>query len=124
MSPPSDMPTTSARLGRERADRDLERDRVLGGPVRVVVAVRRVPVAGQVERDERPVERERDGVPGVRVLRAAVDQHQLGFTVAPDERADLLAAAHVDRDPSRPCGSPRHGMSNSAAFSRNRPNSS
>ena len=56
-------------------------------------------MAREVQRDERPAEGQRDRVPGVRVLRAAVNQHELGFTVAPDERADLLAASHVDSDP-------------------------
>ena len=37
------------RVGRERAHRLLDRDRVVGRPVHVVVAVRRVPVAGEVD---------------------------------------------------------------------------
>jgi hypothetical protein len=54
-------------------------------------AAAEVAVAGQVERDQRAAERERDGVPGVRVLAAAVQQHELGLGPSPDDRADFLA---------------------------------
>ena len=90
----------------------------------MIVAVRRVPVAGKVDRDERTVERERDGVPGVRVLRAAVQQHELGRRRAPTQRADLVAAADVDRDPLDRRRRRASAMPNSSAFSWNRPNSS
>src|SRR5262249_14917265 len=49
------------------------------------------------DRDQRAIERQRDGVPGVRVLCAAVDQHELGVAGAPHERAHPTARA-VDDD--------------------------
>ena len=53
-------------------------------------------VAGQVDREERPPESERDRVEGVRVLGAAVDEHQVGLVLAPAKAAQLAKA--VDRD--------------------------
>src|SRR3954454_65358 len=53
-------------------------------------------VTRQVERDQRLIERECDGVPRMRVLRPAVEQHDLGRSGSPHERADLLVVS--DRD--------------------------
>jgi len=72
-----------ARVGRELAYRLLEGGRVLGGPVRVVVAVRGIPVAREVDGDQREVVSEGNGVPGVGVLRAAGYEHELGAGPAP-----------------------------------------
>src|SRR5262249_14917302 len=79
------------------AYRTLERDRVLGGPVRMVFTMRRMAVTGQIERDKGTAERQCDRVPRVRVLRTAVDEHRFGIAVAPDQRADLLPVPHLDR---------------------------
>ena len=98
-------PDDGARVGRELAHRLLERGRVLRGPVRVVVAVRGMPVAGKVDGDERTVEREGNGVPGVGVLRAAVYEHQLGAAPAPRERTDRSAGGlHLDAPHGRRSG--------------------
>jgi len=53
-------------------------------------------VAGQVDRDERPAERERDRVPRVCVLRTTVEEHELGRPVAPHERAQHVAGTDLD----------------------------
>ena len=45
-------------------------------------------MTGQVDGDERSVERHRNGVPRVRVLRAAVEEHVLRVVGAPHKRAD------------------------------------
>ncbi len=55
-----------------------------------------VAVAGQIGRDERPTERQRHGVPGVGVLRATVDQDDLGRLRHPN------AASSTDRPSSSP----------------------
>ena len=55
----------------------------------------RVAVAGQVDRHERTTERERDGVPGVRVLGAAVDEHDLRLVGAPAQRTDVTGGVRV-----------------------------
>ena len=57
-------------------------------------------MAGQVDGDERTVERQRDGVPGVGVLRAAVDQHELGRRLAPHQGADPSRRPDVDECPA------------------------
>src|SRR2546421_1419287 len=57
-----------------------------------------MPVSGKVERGDRTVERECDRVPGVRVLGAAVQEHELGRTPAPHERGDRLIDADGDLD--------------------------
>ena len=87
--PPSDMPTTATASGASRCDRD--RDVV--GHVRRRVADRRrrqpeCPWPGRSIATRRPAEREHDRVPRVRVLRAAVEEHELRRSVAPHERAD------------------------------------
>ncbi len=53
-------------------------------------------MSGKVDRHERAVERQRDRVPRVRVLRAAVEEHELGVALPPDERAQVPSA--FDRD--------------------------
>ena len=58
-----------------------------------------VAVARQVDRDERPVERQRHRVPRVGVLGAAVDQHDLGWALAPHQRAEVAAIGQGDRLP-------------------------
>ena len=52
-------------------------------------------MAGQVDREQRAAERQRERVPGVRVLPAAVQQHQLRFGVAPGERGHGLPVGTV-----------------------------
>src|SRR5207244_10265217 len=47
----------------------------------------RVAMAGQVDGDQGAAEGERDGVPRVGVLGSAVDQHQLRWSGAPNQRA-------------------------------------
>ena len=69
---------------------------VLRGPVRVVGAVRGMAMTRKVEGDEWTVERERDRVPGVSILCAAVHEHELGRRRPPHQRADG-AATRVDR---------------------------
>ncbi len=53
-------------------------------------------VTGQIERDERSLQREGHRVEGVRVLRSAVNQHELGGRFTPAQATDL--AQTVDRD--------------------------
>ena len=52
-----------------------------------------VAVAGQVDGDERPPERHRHRVPGVGVLRPAVEEHQLRLGAPPDQGAEATAPA-------------------------------
>ena len=56
-------------------------------------------MAGQVDGDERATERQRDRVPRVGVLGAAVDEHHRRRPVAPHERAHLPAALDGHRLP-------------------------
>ena len=57
-------------------------------------------VPGEVDGHERPIERERDGVPRVGVLRAAVEQDEFRCPRAPHERAEVAAVAHRRLDPA------------------------
>src|SRR5262249_8654206 len=68
-------------------------------PVRMVVAVCRVTVTGKVDRDERQPESEGHRVPGVRVLRAAVDEDEIRSAGTPHQRAEASAGG-VDLDPA------------------------
>ena len=86
--PPSDMPTTAAASGASCAHHRRRPTRAFSaGQYAWSVAPVGVTVAGQVDREQRSVEGERDGVPGVRVLRAAVQEHELGRPGAPPQRA-------------------------------------
>ena len=51
-------------------------------------------MTGEVDRHQRTIERERDGVPRVRVLRPAVEQDDLRSAVTPDERAQGAVAGY------------------------------
>ena len=85
--PPSDMPITACASG---ASARIAVGHVLGVGLEAddaLAAAVGVAVAGEVEGDERPPERHRHRVPGVRVLRAAVEEHELGRAVAPHQRA-------------------------------------
>ena len=48
-------------------------------------------MAGQVDRERRQAEAQDDGVPGVRVLAAAVQEHHPSRVGAPAQRADRTA---------------------------------
>ena len=86
------------RVGRQRPDRHRD---VLGvglaTPTMPFAAAVGVAVAGEIERDQRAAERHRHGVPGVRVLRTAVQEDELGIGVAPDQRAQATARLHLHR---------------------------
>ena len=75
-------------VGRERLRCDLTAGRL----VRAVG----VTVPRQVDRDQGTVDRHRDRVPGVRVLRAAMEEHVLGFFGAPHQRAELATVTQLD----------------------------
>ena len=60
-----------------------------------------VAVTGQVDGEQRPTEGQRDRVPRVRVLRAAVEEHELRLTAPPSQRAER--STDLDLDPL-----PRH----------------
>ena len=99
VSPPSDMPTTALRLRRQLADRGGD---VGGVAPHAEAAVGRsvgVAVTRQVDRHERSSERHRHGVPGVGVLGAAVQQHELGRRLTPHERAEPATRRHLDLGP-------------------------
>ncbi len=100
-----------------------DRARVLGGVVRVVVPPVGVAVAREVDREEGTVERERDGVPGVRVLGAAVQQHQLGLLRCPSAVRSPAVRARPPRSRARRSGG-RTASPTSSAFSWNKLNSS
>ncbi len=71
-----------------------DRDDVVGhglGPVVALGSPGRVTVSRQVDGHQRPVEGQGHRVPGVGVLGAAVQQHQLGRCVTPHQRAHLEA---------------------------------
>ena len=100
VSPPSDMPDDAAGVRGERPDR---RGDVLGGGERRAGLELRpagrvgVAVAGQVDGDERPgAQGHGHGVPGVGVLRAAVEQHELGVALAPHQGAEGAARRDLD----------------------------
>ena len=115
------------RLGvrRQRADRRSRRRSALScDGERAVASAVGVAVAGKVDRDERAAQRQRHRVPRVRVLRAAVQEHELGIGVAPDERAQVPAGLDLDLTPGAPSGGPSYGRPNSSAFSWNIENSS
>ena len=80
-------PHDGPRVGSELADGDRDIGRVLAWAERAVVAVVGVPVAREIDRGERTIERERDRVPRVGVLCTAVEQHDLGRSRAPEQRA-------------------------------------
>jgi hypothetical protein len=58
-------------------------------------------VTGEVDRQRGAPEREHDAVPRVRVLTATVEEHDLGFALAPHDRADALAVGDLDVDAAR-----------------------
>ena len=78
--------------------RRVEPGRVLG-PVGVAVA-------GQVDGQQRPAERQGDRVPGVGVLPTAVHEHQLRRGLSPHQGADPPPGGHLDGLPPhhRRCG--------------------
>ena len=83
VSPPSDMPTTSRGVGRVLAQ---HRAQGLGAELRPVVAVlapRGAAMPGQVDGQRGHAEAEDHGVPGVRVLAAAVQEHDLAAARRP-----------------------------------------
>ncbi len=53
-------------------------------------------MAGQVNGDRRAAERGDHQVPGVRILPAAVQEHQLRLGRAPDQDAQLLMPLDLD----------------------------
>ena len=93
-------PDDATRVGRQLGDHGGEVAPVGGGRDGAVGPAVGVAVAGQVDGEERAAERERDGVPGVRVLRAAVHQHQLGLpgAGAPEQAGHRAAGVHLDLD--------------------------
>ena len=58
----------------------------------------RVSVSRQVQCHQWPVKGHGDGVPGVRILRTTVQEHQLGIALLPYERTQLAAGSHLNRD--------------------------
>ena len=76
--------------GRHRLEERRHRLGILPRAVVAVVAAIRVPMAGQVDRHRRTVERQHDRVPGVGVLRAAVEEDELGLALAPAQVRELL----------------------------------
>ena len=85
-----------ARLRRERGDRGGDVVRVRAHVEAAVRAGVRVSVSGKVDRDERTTQRERNSVPGVGVLAAAVEEDQLSRSFAPDQAAEMATVAAVD----------------------------
>ena len=88
------------RVGRQGLDGDRDVDRVRLGPEGAVVAAVGVAVVRQVEGHQGPVERQRDRVPRVGVLRAAVQEDELRRAVAPHQGAQLPARLHLRPDPA------------------------
>ena len=83
MRPPSDIPTRAAAVRGERLHHDRHvAGEVVDGPGTVAAAVG-MAVSREVDGEQGPSERERDAVPGVSVLGATVEQHELGVRVAP-----------------------------------------
>jgi hypothetical protein len=58
-------------------------------------------VAGQIDRHSRSPERQHHPVPGVRVQPSAVQEYQLGFAAAPDDRTDVAVARPHPLPPDR-----------------------
>ena len=83
-----------------------------------------VAVAREVDGDERSIQRQRHGVPGVRVLGAAVEEDELGRSLAPHQRAEPPPVAERHRLPAHGRRMRRRERPNSAAFSWNIENSS
>ena len=96
VAPPRDMPTTARASGRQRAH---DPGHVVGHGPRVepgrVRGPVRVPVAGQVDRQQRPVERQGHGVPRVGVLAASVEQDQFRRGLAPHQRTHPPTGRHL-----------------------------
>jgi hypothetical protein len=57
-----------------------------------------VSVPREVEGDERSLQGESDGVKGVRVLCAAMNQDKIGFADAPAQAAELTKTVHRDEE--------------------------
>ena len=99
--PPSDMPTTAAADGCQLTNRGGHVD---GVALRTELASGAeagsvgVAVAGQVDGHQRAVEGHGHGVPGVGVLGAPVEEHQLGRAVLPHQSAQPSTGTHLDRD--------------------------
>ena len=90
---PPRRPRAPARRRPRPRRRPWPPDRGHGGAARPVG----VPVAGQVDGHQRPVEGQGDGVPGVRVLAPAVEEHQLGRLGSPHQGAQPAAGRHLHR---------------------------
>jgi hypothetical protein len=78
-----------------------DRNRVGVAP-RTVVAIGatvRSSVTGKVDGDDRQSERDDDRVPRVRVLTAAVQEHQLGIAASPYQHAHELVGVDLDLAP-------------------------
>ena len=106
--PPSDMPTTPRGLGRQLGhDAWPGPAPLLPTETEPVGAAVGVAVAGQVDGQQRPAEGQGDGVPGVGVLRPAVDQDELGRPVgAPEQAATPCGRARPRPSTRRTSGGP------------------
>ena len=89
----------------------------------VVARPVRVPVSGQVDGHQGPVEGQGHRVPGVGVLPPAMEEHRLGAVGPPHQGADPPARGHLDELPPHG-GGPVQGSPTSLAFSWKRENSS
>ena len=95
--PPNDIPTMALAWGaisriataRSRALPSVPPD--LARPVGV-------PVARKVDREKWTTKSHRDGVPSMRVLRAAVDEHELRLGASPHECTQPSRRRHLDGD--------------------------
>ena len=96
VAPPSDIPTTMRAVGARvpiTTATSVGHDPgtqhgIVAGPVGV-------PVSGQVDRHQGPVEGQGHRVPGVGVLPPTVDEHHLGRVGAPHQGTDPPARGHL-----------------------------
>ena len=83
--PPSDMPTTPRASGASSATTVARSRPLLPAEIGAVGPAVGVAVPRQVDREERAAQGEGHGVPGVGVLRPAVDEHELGAPGPPPQ---------------------------------------
>ncbi len=96
VSPPSDMPTTRRGVGAHSRSTGPQRLGVELRPVVAVLTPRGAAVPGQVDRQRGHAEAEDDGVPGVGVLAAAVQEDHLRGIGTPLDGADVAGVDALD----------------------------
>src|SRR4029078_12664377 len=94
--PPQRHPDDDARVNVEYVQHLCNRFRVRPRPVVAIAAPAGMPVAGEIDGEGWPSERQQQRVPGVCVLPTSMEQDELGWCLAPLQGTHDLSVCHFD----------------------------